>query len=275
MVPRSAFIKALTLLALLLAMPAVADDFDGLVAAEQAFAADATARNTREAFLDALASDGLVFAPGPTNGKAVWSARKEDKNRLEWAPAVAEIAGSGDLGYTSGPWRFTPEGSDKPVAFGYFFTIWRKQAGGEWKVLIDHGVSAAEVPFPEKVLRRGGMGVGPAPTWKVGVAELRTADIVPAGTLNSRMVSGDFLRLRNGQAPDGVAEGDAYPSMALRQDTGWVISAEGDMAVTWGGGAGGPSWIRVWRRPSASDAPGLGWQLAADLSVPAADEKDE
>ena len=74
--------------------------------------------------------------------------------------------------------------------------------------------------------------------------------------------------------PDGRAEGEAYPNQAARTDSGQVISAAGDLAATWGGGAGGPSWIRIWRRPSASDAPGAGWVLAVDLSLPAAPPPD-
>jgi hypothetical protein len=87
------------------------------------------------------------------------------------------------------------------------------------------------------------------------------------------MVSADFLRLRDGSPPDGKAEGVAFPSQALRVDTGQVISAGGDLAATWGGGAGSPAWVRVWRRPSASDAPGQGWVLAVDLGVPPAPRK--
>jgi ketosteroid isomerase-like protein len=127
----------------------VAGDFDDLVAAERAFAADASARGNRAAFLEAHANDGLVFAPGPTNGKAVWDARKANKDRLEWAPELAEIAGSGDLGYTTGPWRLTPEGAEKPTAFGHYFTIWRKAADGKWKVVLDHGIGHQEVALPE------------------------------------------------------------------------------------------------------------------------------
>lgn len=269
MVPRSSFLKAWSLLAMALAMPVAASDFDDMVAAERAFAADASARNTRDAFLAALGEDGLVFAPGPTRGKPVWEARVADKTRLEWAPEFAEIAASGDLGYTSGPWRLTPEGAGKPAVFGHFLTVWRKLPDGAWKVLIDHGISHAPADFPEKVQRRGGLGVGAAPTWPVGVAELRSADLAPAGGLNSRMVSADFLRLRAGQLPDGKAVGAAFTFGALRMDTGLVVSTAGDLAATWGGGAGAPSWIRIWRRPSAEDAPGAGWHLAVDLSLPA------
>ena len=270
MVAAHALIKAmLALVAVAAAVPAKASDFDDLVAAERAFAADASARGTRAAFLAFLAEDGLVFDPGPTSGQRVWGSRKESKAKLEWAPELAEIAASGDLGYTCGPWRYTPEGADKPAAFGHFFTIWRKNSEGQWKVLIDHGIGHGEQAFPEIVQRRGGLSLGEAPTWPVGLTELRSADLVPAGALNSRMVSADFLRLRPGAAPDGKAEGQAYPNPALRTDSGQVISAAGDLAATWGGGLGGPSWIRVWRRPSASDAPGAGWVLATDLSLPA------
>ncbi len=267
--PHAALLKTVGLLALMLAAPVRADDFADMVKAEQDFASDASARNTRDAFLAALADDGVVFAPGPSNGKRVWEARAANHARLEWAPAVAEIAAGGDLGYTSGPWCYTAEGATKPSAFGQYFTVWQKQADGHWKALIDHGVSGAQMPFPDKTLRRGAVGVGHPPTWPVGMAELRTADLSPPGALNPRLVSADFLRLRNGLAPDGRAEGKALPSTAQRLDTGQVVSKAGDLGVTWGGGAGSPAWLRVWRRPSAEDAPGLGWQLAADVVVPA------
>ncbi len=270
----SAAVHRKTALALLLLWAATsgaarATDFDDMVAAERAFAADAAARSTRDAFLAALADDSLVFQPGPTSGQRTWAARTAAKDRLEWAPAMAEVAASGDLGYTVGPWRFTPEAAKAPAATGWFFTIWRKQADGHWKVLLDHGIVAPATEFPATVQRRGGVGMGRPPSWPVGIPELRLADQAPPGLLTSRMVAGDFLRLRAGQAPDGRAEGAVLPSSATRLDTGLVLSSGGDLAATWGGGVGSPVWIRIWRRPSAEDAPGLGWQLAVDFAVDA------
>jgi ketosteroid isomerase-like protein len=273
MVSPRLLIKACLAALVFSAAPAIAGDFEDLVAAERAFAADASARDTRSAFLEALADDGLLFGPGPTSGKRLWQERKASQDRLEWAPELAEIAASGDLGYTSGPWRLTPAGAEKPVAFGHYFTVWRKDADGKWKAVIDHGVGHKEVPFPDTVQRRGGLALGEPPTWPVGSAELRSADLAPAGLLTPRMVSADFLRLRQGSPPDGRAEGKAFSSRALRIDPGQVISAGGDLAATWGGGVVSPSWVRVWRRPSASDAPGQGWVLAVDLSVPAPEPK--
>ena len=270
MVSPSTLLKALPLLALAFApVVARASDFDDMVAAERAFAADASARNVRDAFLSAYDKDGVAFAPGPTGAQQLWQSRSVNKNKLEWAPEVAEIAASGDLGYTSGPWRFTAEGDDKPSAFGHFFTIWRKDADGKWKVLVDHGISHGEVPFPAKVVRRGGIGAGVAPAWPVGEAELRTADLLPAGQLDKRLVSADFLRLREANLPDSLATGDALPTFGSRLDTGMVIAQSGELAATWGGGQGMPGWIRVWRRPGADDPPGRGWVLVADVVSPA------
>lgn len=271
MVMDRATIKACLLAACLLATPlARGDDYADLVAAERAFAADASTRGTRAGFLAALAQDGLVFAPGPTSGQRSWEARKDDGSKLEWAPELAEISAGGDLGYTSGPWRFTPAGADKPVASGHYLSVWRKDAKGKWSLVIDHGVGHADVPFPDTVVRRGSIALGAAPGWPVGRAELRSADLLAAGELNPRLVSADFLRLRNGAKPDARAEGQAMASEAARIDTGQVIAASGDLAASWGGGEGSPSWLRIWRRPSASDAPGKGWVLAVDLSRPAA-----
>lgn len=257
------------LLAALPIAPAMAGDFEDMVAAEHAFAADASARSTREAFLAAYDLEGVAFAPGPVNAQRLWEAREPNKNRLEWAPEVAEIAASGELGYTSGPWRFTADGEDKPSAWGHFFTIWHKDAEGHWKVLADHGISHGEVAFPDKVTRRGGIGAGAPPSWPVGLAELRNADLLPAGALDSRVVSADFWRLREQQLPGTRAVGQALPSFATRVDTGAVIAKSGELAATWGGGQGSPGWIRVWRRPAADDAPGRGWVLVAEVVSPA------
>jgi hypothetical protein len=105
----------------------------------------------------------------------------------------------------------------------------------------------------------------------VGVAELRNADLLPPGALDSRLVSGDFWRLREHALPDSQAVGQALPSSALRVDTGLVVAKSGELAATWGGGEGSPGWIRVWRRPAADDAPGKGWVLVAELVTPAAE----
>lgn len=256
--------------------PLRAGDYEDLVGAERTFSADASVHGTRAAFLTALANDGVVFAPGPANGKTVWALRDDNKDRLEWAPAVAEVAASGDLGYTSGPWRYLVKGDAKPSTFGHYLTAWQKQPDGQWRVLAAHGTNHPESPLPDKVVRRGALGAGSAPTWPVGIAELRIADQAPAGQVTPVMVSDDFMRLREGRLPDGLAIGEAFAAgSGTRLDSGLAISVAGDLAVTWGGSPDSPSWLRIWRRPAAGDPPGLGWRLAVDLDQPAPPPAEE
>jgi ketosteroid isomerase-like protein len=123
-----------------------------LVEMEHAFAKAAATKGTRDAFLEFLADDGIVFQPGPVNGKKFWGERQPRKGLLSWEPVFADVSRAGDLGYTTGPWEFRPNGpDDQPVAFGQYFTIWKKQRDGSWKAVLDRGVSS-EKSFATKLL---------------------------------------------------------------------------------------------------------------------------
>lgn len=124
-----------------------------LVQMEHEFAKAAAARGTRDAFIEFLADDGILFQPAPVNGKKFWTERQPRKGLLSWEPAFADVSRAGDLGYTTGPWEFRPSGpQDQPVAFGQYFTIWKKQSDGKWKAVLDRGVSS-EKPFAGKLLQ--------------------------------------------------------------------------------------------------------------------------
>src|SRR5256714_4290459 len=124
-----------------------------LVEMEHAFAKAAATKGTRDAFLEFLADDGIVFQPGPVNGKKFWSERPSRKGLLSWEPIFADVSRAGDLGYTTGPWEFRPDGpDDKPVAFGQYFTIWKKQRDGLWKAVLDRGVTS-ERSFATRLLQ--------------------------------------------------------------------------------------------------------------------------
>src|SRR5580765_4688792 len=121
-----------------------------LVAMERAFAKAAATKGTRDAFIEFLADDGIIFQPGPVNGKKFWSERQPRSGVLSWEPVFADVSRAGDLGYTTGPWEFRPNGpDDKPVAFGQYFTIWKKQADSSWKFVLDRGVSS-ETPIEKQ-----------------------------------------------------------------------------------------------------------------------------
>jgi ketosteroid isomerase-like protein len=140
--------KTITAIALALLMvlsvPAQSD-LQKLVDTEKAFAAYAAEKNTKQAFLEFLADDGVVFNPDRRNGKEFWRARQENASLLSWYPAVADISSSGLIGYTTGPWEYRPKGkTDNPAAFGQYSTIWQKQPNGEFKAVLDLGVTHAK-----------------------------------------------------------------------------------------------------------------------------------
>lgn len=148
--------------------------FDSLVASERAFAALSRAEGMRPAFLTYLASDGVIFRPGPVNGRSVWEARENPKATLAWEPSFAEVAGSGDVGWTTGPWEYTPAGAKTPAAYGHFVSVWRRVGSGHWRVAVDIGTghdrpargvgSGDPVAGPAhrkpRELKRSGFGVG-------------------------------------------------------------------------------------------------------------------
>jgi ketosteroid isomerase-like protein len=69
----------------------------------------------------------------------------DDKNNhLTWTPVHADMAASGDLGYTYGTYEFRSKDKDgKPtVEHGKYASIWKKQKDGSWKVVMDMGNSS-------------------------------------------------------------------------------------------------------------------------------------
>ena len=116
-------------------------NIDGLVLAEKRFAAHAVSVNMKDAFLAFLDSNGVVFENGAAvNGIQSWSKKENRPGILNWHPQFAEIAGSNDLGYTTGPWTFQPKSvNDSVVARGQYITVWHLDKRGEWKFLVDLG----------------------------------------------------------------------------------------------------------------------------------------
>lgn len=67
---------------------------------------------------------------------------------VSWAPAIAEVGGGGDLGYTIGSYQMTVPGPDGEPAtvVGKYLTVWEKQPDGRWMVAAD--MFNADAPPP-------------------------------------------------------------------------------------------------------------------------------
>ena len=132
------------------------DDLRSLVETERAFSRRSEEKGTREAFAEFIADDGILFRPGPVLGKK-WMREhpvppSTTRPLLSWQPIFAAVSRAGDLGYTTGPWQFKQDFKDaRPVAFGNFMTVWKKQADSSWKFALDLGISNPEPKAPATI----------------------------------------------------------------------------------------------------------------------------
>ena len=125
-----------------------APDSERLVQLEAQFAADVS-QHGHDAFLTHFADDGVevVDGGGFDNLEAM---RKQppwpEGTSLTWTPVKAEMAASGDLGYTYGTYVFTAKNKEGKLvpSYGKYTSIWRKQKDGQWKVVVDMGNSSPE-----------------------------------------------------------------------------------------------------------------------------------
>ena len=269
------------------------DALSSLVEAERGFARMAVEQGMREAFLANLADDAVVFQPLPVNGRRVWSARPRSAATLMWEPAFAEVAASGDLGYTTGPWEFRPpaDAKDSTRFYGHFVSVWRRAPSGAWKVAVDLGAAHERAePGIGSGAFTAGPAHGPAPSedrYATATQELRAAERSFAKAASEA----GFAAALAGQAAtdarfnrDGMTPAVGRDSIraAVAADTArarWTpqgvgASRAGDLAYAYGvrerlAAAGAPPdtsvFLDVWRRES-----GGRWRLVMAVDNPVA-----
>lgn len=131
-------------------------DLQQLIDSELAFAAKAQATDVPTAFLAYLDSAGMIFdGQQAVNGMAAYrTAPKGGKELLKWYPVIAHVSQQGDLGFTAGPFQFLADRSQPPVGAGYFFSVWKKNMKGEFKVMLDGGVMHSPGQDPNQLFQR-------------------------------------------------------------------------------------------------------------------------
>ena len=118
-----------------------------MVASEVAFATAASETSVIEAFRTFIAPDGVLFRPGPTEAGPWLDDQEPGDGQLQWVPTHAGIASSGDLGYTTGPYR---AGAEDDASWGHYVSVWKRGANGTFRVALDIGTShpALEAGLP-------------------------------------------------------------------------------------------------------------------------------
>jgi len=120
-----------------------------LLEADRQFAEETDARGA-DGWAERFLPDGVMFPPrGRVDGREAIRERMvpafaPERPKLRWEPGTAVLGASADLGYTLGRWKSVAAlagGGDSTLAQGNYVTIWRKDAGGVWRVAVDIGNS--------------------------------------------------------------------------------------------------------------------------------------
>ncbi|MGH8714489.1 MAG: DUF4440 domain-containing protein [Casimicrobiaceae bacterium] len=258
---------------------------ESLAAAERAFARDSVERGMRAAFLEHFADDGINFSPGPGNTKERFRVRPEaiEPFILDWHPAIAAVARAGDLGFTTGPYTITgrPPAAREP-ANGVFFSLWRRQDDGRWRVIVDGGVSM-QAAVPDAVFGEDPRPLAPTAAAAADSgeqkkvlaaleAQLQAGDAPAAAGGYAALLADDAL-LIVGPTPPSLGRDAVIASLAERglkfrcETLASGVSRSDDLAYTYGrlhrldaAGSAGGHYVHVWMRDR-----GGRWRISAEL----------
>lgn len=122
------------------------DEAKKLLSVDSEFSQMSGNRGAAEAFNFYLADSAIELPSGnmPVFGREnIYSGMKPDQElyKLEWRPQKAEVAESGELGYTWGFYTLSfpdSSGVERQVD-GKYLNVWKKDDEGNWKVMIDIG----------------------------------------------------------------------------------------------------------------------------------------
>jgi ketosteroid isomerase-like protein len=145
-----------------------------MIETEKTFAQNSLDKGTKNAFLEFLSKDAIVFDKGTAvNGLEYWQ-KLDFKNLLTLGDfQLHNLTAAGS------------PGEDKPLSHGSFFTLWKKQTDGNWKVALDFGVNHPEIPAV-------------APSIRESYATFKPYELKNTSVLAERMVfMNDFFYWKN------------------------------------------------------------------------------
>ncbi|MGD8867001.1 MAG: DUF4440 domain-containing protein [Gemmatimonadales bacterium] len=235
-----------------------------------------------------------MFRPRATNGKRFLATQPDAPGLLSWEPVLADVSLAGDLGFTTGPWSYSPDPASGPTAHGQYFTVWELQRDGTWKVVIDHGTYNPAPPTPPSRVERPmahradqlrtEREIDPEAELERLLRKDRAfaSAVATQGKLQAinAFLTADVHVLRDGRQPRrGIdaarAAAAERPGKLTWRVLGGDVSRSGDMAFTYGeyeyqapGAAAAEelgNYVRVWRNLPST---GRVWRVAVDLMSP-------
>ena len=265
-----------------------------MVDTERAFAKMSEEQGTRPAFMAFIADDGILFRPTAVQGKQ-WMTEhplppSDQRPLLSWYPSVASMARAGDMGYTTGPWEYKSDIHDaKPVAWGHFLTVWKKQTDGQWKFAVDLGISnpppaQAEAPwelprnYKTPKAMKGSMTSSPSALLARDLEFSQASVKRGARAAFADYATPEVRVYRDGKFP--MVGKDLAPAVLPASSSVWTwepaagdVSASNDLGYTYGtykitGNEPAPkiieagNYLRIWKKD------GSAWKVLFDLTYP-------
>jgi ketosteroid isomerase-like protein len=260
-----------------------------MAATERAFAASALEIGVRDAFLTFFAEDSISIVAGATGAAATTvPARAELAKRplqklplagkLMWEPFTGHVSSDGTLGWLTGGYVLMDQSTTQIAASGAYFSVWKRQDNGTWRVWLDEGIALPDVwrdASPFRAAPEPDTATGGSPTESIDAAE---RDVGAGGDPWRARLSAGVRLHRDGRMPfvgrEAVID---WTRGAIASITYTVVKTEaaksGDLAVTLGGydatAVSGRkpehgTWVRVWKRDVVGN-----WRIVFETSKPA------
>src|SRR6187549_2658075 len=124
-----------------------------MVAWERAFAGATEQIGVRDGFLTFFAEDSIQIQRGPKVALApardALAAQPLPKlplpAKLLWEPYTGHVSADGTLGWLTGGFVSLNQAQQVPVRQGAYFSVWKRQANGTWRVWLDEGIGLPQI----------------------------------------------------------------------------------------------------------------------------------
>lgn len=110
---------------------------------EKEFEKAVAEKGVNAAFIEFSAPDGVCFFTGePANCREFWRNAPKSPAFITWNPTFIDVSSNGTLAYSIGNSVYRPNGkADKAAIYGEYATVWARQPNGQYRVVLDIGIS--------------------------------------------------------------------------------------------------------------------------------------
>jgi len=277
-----------------LIVQAGAQPLEQMVATERAFAAATAEVGVRAGFLAFFADNAVAIRAGGSTAETTLVSATDDLRArppdllplaavLTWEPLTGGVSADGSIGWLTGPYVRVSRAGRDVLGQGAYFSVWKRQPDGTWRVFLDEGVVLPAVwrdtgGFREAAEPDAGLTGTPGESAEAAEAEISRGEAAWSARLASlvRLHRAGLMPIigRDAAIAWRRAAWTSAEFTAIRIETaqsGDVAFAIGAYAARLGGARAGATvtsergtWVRVWRRDAARR-----WRIVFETSKPA------